>query len=91
MREEKIVPNNVRLGCRVATPTGKMKKNGAAPRRLETDIVALRSEGMRLVERNPMLHPIAELLKTRLGKNREIVSAIWKVRIGIEEEKGGMN
>lgn len=74
MREENIVANNVRLGCRVAIPTSKMVENGAAPRRLETDIVALCSEGVRFVEGNPMLHSIAELLKARLGENREIVS-----------------
>lgn len=84
MREENIVANNVRLGCRVAIPTSKMVENGAAPRRLETDIVALCSEGVRFVEGNPMLHSIAELLKARLGENREIVSAISNVWIEMD-------
>lgn len=70
--------NNVRLGCRVAIPTLKMEKDGAAARRMKADVVALCSEGMRFIERNPILHSIAKLLKARLGENREILSANLK-------------
>ena len=87
MREENIVRNNVRLSSRVSTPTQKMEKNGAAPRRLETDIIALSSECMRFVEGDPMLHSIAEPLEARLGENREIISAISKLRIEMDTEK----
>jgi len=55
-----------------------MEKDGAAARRMKADVVALCSEGMRFIERNPILHSIAKLLKARLGENREILSANLK-------------
>ena len=74
MRKENIVGNNVRLGCRVSASAEDVKKDGAASRGLQTYVIPLYGERVRLVERNPMLHSVAEFLKTRLHIQCKVLS-----------------
>ena len=71
MRQEDVMSNYVRLSCWVASRTDRTPAWG-----FPSNIISLKGECMRLVERDPILHSIAKFLKASLGKNRKVLSVI---------------
>lgn len=68
MRKEEIVRNYVRFSGRVSGSAEKTQKDGAPSWSLETYIIPLYGKCMRLIECDPVLHPITKFLKASLCK-----------------------
>lgn len=75
MGEDEVVGDDVGLGAGVAGLAVEVEQHGAAAGGLEPCVVALDGHRVRLVERDPVLHPVPELPEARLRVRREIVPA----------------
>ena len=75
MREKNMVSNGVRLCCRVPCSAEEVEEGGAAPGRVEADVVALDCEGVWLVEGDPLLDSVPKCFKAYLCVVCEVLSA----------------
>lgn len=66
MRQQDVVGNDIRLSGRISSSAEEMEENGAAPGRLEPDVVALNRECVGLIECYPVLHPVSKHLEACL-------------------------
>lgn len=74
MCKKDVVSDYVRLGCRISRLTKCVKKDGASARRVQAVIIPLHCKGMRLVESDPVLHPVAKFLEACFGICCKILS-----------------
>lgn len=77
VREEQVVSDNIRLGCRVSAPAQGPEEDRAVPRSLQPHVVALYGEGVGLVEGDPVLHPISKCLEACLSICSEVLSGFF--------------
>lgn len=67
--------DSVRLGCGVSGPAEEPEEDRAPSRRLQAHIVPLNGERVGLVERDPVLDSVPELLKARFCVCYVVLSA----------------
>lgn len=70
--------DNVGLGCRVPGSTECTEKDGALPGRHQAHVVALNSEGVRLIQGDPILHLVSIFLEACFSICSEIISMMPK-------------
>ena len=75
MTKEDIVSNYVRFSSRVSSRAECMEEDWASAWCLETDIIALNCESVRLVKCDPMLHPVTKFLEACLSKHSKVIAA----------------
>lgn len=74
--EDEVVGDDVGLGAGVARLAVEVEQHGAAAGRLQPGVVALHGHRVRLVHRDPVLHPVPERREARLRVTREVVSVV---------------
>uniref|UniRef100_A0A0A9CLL9 BGL34 n=1 Tax=Arundo donax TaxID=35708 RepID=A0A0A9CLL9_ARUDO len=67
MCQDDVVSNCIGLSAGVPLLAVEMEENRAASRCMQPAVVSLYGDCVRLVEGDPVLYPVAELLETRLG------------------------
>lgn len=78
MSQDDVVGDNVGLGARAPFFAVEVAKHGAAARCMDPTVVSLHCHRVRLIEGNPVLHPVPKCLETHLCICRVVVAASQK-------------
>lgn len=70
--------NNIWLSCRVPSPAEELEEDRTPAWCLQAHVISLNGECVGLVERDPVLNSVPELLKTRLCIHYIVLSAMQK-------------
>jgi len=91
MRKKDVVGDNVGLSRWISSPAEEVEKDRASSWCVETYIITLNSNCMRLIECDPMLYPVTINLKACLCECCKVLSANYKDHLNHQNHKGDSN
>lgn len=78
MSQKDVVGHDIRFGRGVPPSAKEMEEDGAAARREEPRVVALDRECVRLIECDPVLHPVPKCPEACLCIVYKVLSEKWQ-------------